>query len=160
MSEKQVEITRVFDAPRDMVFQAWTTAEHLAHWFAPNGCRLTVKEIDCRTGGTFLTCVHAPNGFDCWCTGEYKEVAAPDRLVYNIAVCDEQGNRVTSEASGHDAEWPEETVVTVTFRDAGDGRTEMTLHQNVSEALAQKTGAYPSWLEMLDRLALRLSNQQ
>lgn len=152
-----IEIKRIFDAPRELVFRAWTTPEHLTNWFAPTGCRLTIKHVDCRTDGTFHTCVHTPDGFNCWCIGEYKEVVEPERIIYNIAVCDEAGNRLSAKASGHDPEWPEETLVRVDFRELPVGRTEMTLAQNVSEELAKRTGAYPSWIDMLDQLEALLT---
>jgi uncharacterized protein YndB with AHSA1/START domain len=151
-AEQEVLITRVFDAPRDLVFEAWTSAEHLMRWSAPKGCSLLIRSLDFRPGGRFHHCIRIPSGHDCWCTGVYHEIVAPERIVYSIAMSDEDGNRVESADAGKDSDWPAETTVTVTFADLG-GKTKLTLHQTVSEALAKRTGAYPSWLEMLDHLA-------
>jgi uncharacterized protein YndB with AHSA1/START domain len=151
--EAQVHITRVIAAPRDLVFQAWTDPALLVNWYAPSGCTLEIKRLRAVTGGNFLTCIHnAPMAFDCWVTGQYLEVDPPARLVLTMRVCDPEGNPMSSAATGHDGEWPEETTLTVTFEETGERQTRLTLHQNVSQALAEKTGAYPSWLQMLDRL--------
>ena len=156
-AEREVLICREFDAPRELVFRAWTDPAHLRRWYAPNGCAVEFARIDVRPGGTFHSCIRSPDGHACWCVGEYREVVAPERLVLTLAVADAQGNRVDPAAAGMDPRWPRETVLTVTFEEAGEGRTRVTLHQTVSEALAKQTGAYPSWLQMLDRLVAHLA---
>lgn len=148
-------ITRTFDAPRSLVFRAWTDPDRLARWFAPTGCTIAFRALDPRPGGRFHSCIRTPDGHECWCVGEYREVAPPDRLVFTMAVADAAGDRADPAAVGMDPDWPAETVVTVTFVEAG-GQTKLTLHQTVSEALAKRTGAHPSWLQMLDRLAAAL----
>ena len=148
--DRTVVISRVFDAPRELVFEAWTTPEYLLRWFAPHGCSFHIERIDVRPGGGFHSCIR-DGVFECWCVAAYQEIVRPERLVYTLAIADEQGNKVAPAAVGHDERWPQETLLTVTFEDL-DGKTRLTLRQNVSEALARQTGAYPSWLEMLDRL--------
>ena len=81
-----------------------------------------------------------------------REVVRPERIVFTLATADSAGNEIDPVKAGHDPRWPRATVVTVTFVDM-HGATKLTLEQNVSEALAKHTGAHPSWLEMLDRLA-------
>lgn len=152
-----VLITRVFDAPRDLVFRAWTDPEQLAHWYAPQGCTIEFRSLDVREGGTFHSCIRTPDGHDCWCVGTYTELVAPERLVYSMAVADANGNRIAPTDAGMDPEWPHETIVTVTFTEH-DGRTTLTLHQNVSETLAKRTGAHPSWLSMFERLDEQLAS--
>ena len=154
---REVLISRVFDAPREMVFRAWTHPDHLRRWYAPDGCTVEFARIDVRPGGTFHSCIRSPDGRPCWCVGEYREVIPPERLVLTLAVADEQGNRVEPAAVGMDPQWPRESVVTVTLDDAGEGKTRLTLHQTVSEAVAKRTGAHPSWLQMLERLAAELA---
>ena len=143
-------ISRVFDAPRELVFDAWTTPEYLLRWFAPHGCTFHIERIDVRPGGGFHSCIR-DGVFECWCVAAYQEIVRPERLVYTLAIADEQGNKVAPATAGHDERWPQETLLTVTFEDL-DGKTRLTLRQNVSESLARQTGAYPSWLEMLQRL--------
>lgn len=154
-SEREVLITRVFDAPRELVFDAWVDPEHLVRWYAPRGCTTRFRAIDPRPGGTFHSCIRSPDGQDCWCTGRYLEVVRPERIVYTLALSDEDGNPVDPADAGKDPDWPRETVVTVTFAEH-EGGTKLTLHQTVSESLAKRTGAHPSWIEMLDRLGEEL----
>lgn len=147
---RTVVISRVFDAPRELVFDAWTNPQHLLRWFAPHGCLLHFERIDVRPGGGFHSCIRDAS-FECWCVGVYEEILRPERLVYTIAIADRQGNKVAPATVGHDARWPPETRLIVTFEDLG-GKTKLTLRQDVSESLARETGAYPSWLGMLERL--------
>jgi uncharacterized protein YndB with AHSA1/START domain len=151
-SAPQVHIQRRFRAPRELVFAAWTNQQHLLSWFAPTGCSIAFRQIDVRPGGEFHSCITTPDGKECWCKGTYREVQKPERIVFTMAVADAQGNLLEPTAAGMDPAWPRETVVTVTLQDVG-GATELTLHQTVDEALAKRTGAHPSWLIMLDRLA-------
>jgi uncharacterized protein YndB with AHSA1/START domain len=144
-------IERVFDAPRDLVFEAWTNPKYLVAWFAPRGCTIEFARIDVRPGGRFHSRIHNPAFGDCWCVGEYLEIVRPERIVYSIAIADREGRRIDAARAGHHPDWPAETIVSVTLED-GHGRTRLTLRQNASLALAKQTGAYPSWLQMLDGL--------
>jgi uncharacterized protein YndB with AHSA1/START domain len=156
-ADRTVFIERTFDAPRELVFDAWTNPKYLLRWFAPGSCSLRFVSIDVRRGGTFHSCISDPSFGECWCVGTYLELSRPERLVYTMAVADRHGNKVASSAAGHDEQWPPETTVVVTFEEV-DGKTRLTLRQDVSETLARKTGAYPSWLSMLDRLNELLTN--
>jgi uncharacterized protein YndB with AHSA1/START domain len=158
-ADREVLITRVFDAPRALVYKAWTDPQQLLRWFAPTGCTIDFRHIDVRVGGTFHSCIRTPDGQDCWCTGRYRELRPAERIVYTVAMSDAAGNRASSADAGKDADWPQETVVTVTLADDRGG-TRLTLHQTVSETVAKRTGAYPSWLVMLDRLAYELADIQ
>ena len=146
-----VHISRIFDAPRELVFKAWTDPEQLLKWYAPTGCKITFPQIDIKPGGSFLSCIHIPDGKECWCKGTYQEVVFPERIVHTMRISDGLGNSISAIEAGMDPEWPEETVLTVTFEDL-EGKTRLILHQTVSEALAKRTGAYPSWIIMFDRL--------
>lgn len=154
--EQDVWITRDFDAPRERVFKAWTTAEALTRWSAPNDCVLEMHSFEFRTGGTFRHSIRTPNGYSCRCKGEYLEISEPERIVLKMGFADEAGNSLTSEQVGQDPEWPSETTVTVTFVEV-DGKTRLTLHQTAPAAVAQRTGALPSWNQMLDKLDAEVS---
>jgi len=156
MSNNEISITREFDAPRSLVFEAWTGAESLAAWHAPRGCDLRYLSFDFRPGGGFVSRLVTPDNYECVCKGVYREISAPERIVYTLSFCDEDGNLVEPSAKGMDPDWPRETTVTVTFAEHG-GRTTLTLRQTVLESLARRTGAYPGWLDMLDRLAENLA---
>lgn len=150
-AKRQVVITRILNAPRDLVFKAFTDPKHLVRWYAPVGCTLEIVSFDASEGGSFHTCIHSTQHHDCWCKGIFLEVIEPERLVYTMAVADAQGNLLSPADAGMDPEWPAETVVTITFEEY-DGSTKVTLHQTALESVAKRTGAYPSWLQMLDNL--------
>lgn len=154
--ERAVSITRDFGAPRERVFPAWIDPEQLARWYAPAGCSIRFTRLEPRADGEFHSCITTPDGHECWCKGVYREVVAPARLVYSLCVADAKGNLVEPTAAGMDPEWPRETILTVTFEERGGG-TRLTLQQSVSEALAVRTGAHPSWLQMLDNLEQELA---
>ncbi len=152
----QVLITRVFDAPRALVFKAWTTPESLESWFAPNGCTVKFERIEIRPGGEFHSCIRSSEGHECWCRGVYHEVLPPERIVFSMAIANKDGKLMAPSEVGMDPAWPRETIVTVTFAEVGNQQTRVTLHQTVLESLARRTGAYPSWLQMLDKLEIKL----
>jgi uncharacterized protein YndB with AHSA1/START domain len=147
-TDQDLLITHIFNAPRELVFKAWTNPEQLKRWYAPTNCTIEFKHIDVREGGTFHSCIKNPNYDDCWTKGVYLEVNAPSKLVYSLDNTDEFGNDVLT--TQH-LDWPLKTIVTVTFEDF-DGKTKLTLHQNAPEKVAKQTGAYPSWIEMLNHL--------
>jgi len=148
-SNKEVNIVRIFDAPRELVFKAWTSAGHLKNWYAPGTCSITIYKLEFEPGGVFQHSINQPDGTPCMCKGEYKEIIENEKIVYTLGFCDNDGNSIP--ASQVVKDWPDETTVTVTFENY-EGKTKLTLHQTVSEEWAKKTGAYPSWLEMLDKL--------
>lgn len=148
---EQVYITYEFNAPVKMVFEAWTQPEQLLQWFAPTGCDLKFESIDVRKGGSFHSCISNPQFGDCWCKGTYLEIDYPNKLVFTMEVADASGNSISAIDAGMDSEWPDSTTVDVTFTE-NNGKTKVELRQTVSEALAKKTGAHPSWILMLDRL--------
>ena len=154
-SEKQVLITRVIDAPRQLVFEAWTDPQHLLRWYAPNNCTFRIKEIEVLPGGRFLHCINNPQYGDCWCKGVYHEIVEPERIVFSLNLSDENGNDVEGVDVGHHQDWPSKTMVTVTLLEH-EGKTKLILEQNVPEVLAKQTGAHPSWLQMLDKLESEL----
>ena len=148
---RTLRIERRFDAPRELVFDAWTRPEQLMRWYAPHGCTIQLVRLEARPGGRFHWCIHNPSFGDCWCVGVYQEMVRPERIVYTLATADSAGNQIEPAQAGHDPRWPRESLVTVTFTDVR-GSTLLTLEQNVLESLAKHTGAHPSWLQMLERL--------
>ena len=119
MNERTVAITRVFDAPRDRVFAAWTQAEHLQHWFAPKDFTIHSCEAAARPGGIFRLCMRSPRGQDYWVRGTYREVVVPERLVITCTAHDEKGVARLEE------------VIHVTF-EVQRGKTKLTLNTTAS----------------------------
>lgn len=157
--KRQVLIERTFAASRDEVYQAWLDAERLERWFAPADCRFEVLKMDARTGGTFHWVVRDPKHGDCYTCGEFLDIAPGERIVFSWSNADEKGNPSKLAALSKDGEWPDLMTVTVSFADDGKGGTRLSLAQTVLESLAKKTGAYPSWLSMLDKLERELNRE-
>lgn len=155
--DREVFITRIFDSPRELVFKAWTDPEHLTRWYAPKGCTVHFTRFDFRPGGVFLSRLRNPASHDCLCRGTYLEIVQPERIVFTLSFSDEDGNLVEPADVGRDPDWPRETIVTVTFSEH-EGKTTLTLRQTVLESVATRTGAYPGWIEMLDRLSGELAS--
>ena len=81
--DRQIVVTRLFDAPRDLVFEAWTKAEHVTHWWDPSGVPLAVCEIDLRPNGAFRWVNRAPDGGEGYSfAGIYREIVPPQKLVF------------------------------------------------------------------------------
>ena len=146
-----IRIEQVFDVPREQIFDAWVRKDLLEEWFAPEGCTLHIARLDVRVGGGYHWSIKSPSFGECWTIGSYLEVRRPERLVFTATIADADGNPRTPESQGHDPAWPQDTTVRVTLTERA-GRTHMRLEQDVSERLAKRTGAHPSWLQMLDRL--------
>ncbi|MGJ4856873.1 SRPBCC domain-containing protein [Labrys sp. La1] len=142
--EHELVITRLFKAPRELVFKAWTDPQHLARWPGPKGFSATSHTFDCSPGGFYRTCLHAPDGTDHWVRGTYLEVEPPARLVFTHAWEGDDGNPGP------------ETIVTVTFKDE-NGQTLMRFHQAIFTSLASRDGHGEGWNQSFDRLEAYLA---
>lgn len=149
-TEQELVITRVFDAPRERVFKAWTEPEYFARWWGPEGYTTPHCTIDLRPGGKWHCCMRSPEGEDIWCGGVYREIVAPERIVCTDYFADEEGGMVEPSHYGM-GDWPTEVLMTITFEEQ-DGRTKLTVHQGVPMALAEKMGAPTGWNSSFDCL--------
>ena len=149
--KKELLISHLFDAPRELVFQAWTDPEQLKHWYAPDGCSIEFKTIDVIPGGHFHYCILDPVHGPCWIIGTYLEILKDEKLIFTMVMSNEDGDEVSSVANGKVEDWPERHVATVTFQSIGQ-QTKMVIHQTVSEEKAKETGAYQSWVKMFNKL--------
>jgi uncharacterized protein YndB with AHSA1/START domain len=137
-------ITRIFDAPRRLVFEMWTEPEHLAVWWGPRGFTAISGRLDVRPGGAWSRLMQAPDGSIIRKHGIYREIVAPERLVLTY---------ITDDAAGNPGP---ETLVTVTFADIG-GKTRLTLHQAIFESVAARDDHRRGWTGALERFAKYLS---
>jgi len=135
-----LKITRIFDAPRSLVFKAWTESEHMARWWGPRGFKSTVLKNDLRPGGAYRIHMLGPDG-DHWTQGVYREVLPPERLVMVGSWADAQGNPTRPE-----------TTLTLLFEDLG-GKTKLTLHNAVFESVTARDLHQGGWTSALDCLA-------
>jgi uncharacterized protein YndB with AHSA1/START domain len=138
-----VVITRIFDAPRELVFKAWTDPKHVAQWWGPKGFTNPVCEMDVRLGGALRIVMRGPDGAEYPMTGVFREIVAPERLVFTNVAIDRQGKPLL------------EGLTTVTFTDLG-GRTKLTLETRavarVDYASRMLEGMGTGWTQSIDRL--------
>ncbi len=148
-SEWDLVITRVFDAPRNLVFKAWTETKHVAQWWGPQGFTNPVCELDVRTGGAIRIHMRAPDGVVYRMTGVFNEIIEPERLVFLSSALDENGNSMF------------DILNTVIFTEQ-HGKTTMTLQARIIKATAQAPqylkGMEAGWTQTLDRLATHLGS--
>lgn len=137
--ERVLVLNRVFDAPRALVFKAWTEPEHLARWWGCETTAVTSFTGDFQVGGAFRVSMRLADGSEHRLRGVYREFEPPERLSFTWAWEDDVG------VPGH------ETLVTVTFTEE-NGKTAMALHQAVFESETVRDDHHDGWSVALDRL--------
>jgi uncharacterized protein YndB with AHSA1/START domain len=153
---KDLVITRVFDAPRELVWKAWTEPEHCMRWWGPKGFTCPVCRVDLRVGGAYLNCMRSPEGQDYWSTGVYREIVPPERLVCTDSFADEKGNVVPATHYGMSADFPLEMLVTVTFGEEA-GKTRLTLEHAGLPPGKDLDDCRAGWSQSFDKLAAALA---
>lgn len=161
--EREFVISRVFNAPRELVYKMWTEPAHVAQWWGPHEFTNPVCELDVRPGGAYRIVMRGPDGKDYPVTGVYREVVAPERLV------------MTDDCSEHPDEWHDavdpdrdksqgnpslESLSTVTFEEQ-NGKTTVTIRTlfptaEVRNAMV-RMGMNEGWSQSLERLATELA---
>ena len=150
--KQDVLIVRILNAPRELVWKAWTDPEHFKRWWGPKDYTCPFCEIDLRVGGKYLNCMRSPKGRDYWSTGVYREIVPMERLVFTDCVADENGNVVHATYYGLSPDFPLEMLVTVMLEDQG-GKTKMTLKHIGLPTGSEGGGAEQGWSESFDKLA-------
>lgn len=123
-------ITRVFDAPIERVWKAWIEPDMVMQWWGPTGFTSPSAKMDVREGGISLLCMRAPRevgGQDMYSTWRYLKIVPMERIEYIHNLADTNGNKIDPTSIGMPADFPEDLLNAVTFRDLGDGRTEVTV---------------------------------
>jgi uncharacterized protein YndB with AHSA1/START domain len=136
-------ITRVFDAPRKLVFKAFSTPEHLMRWWGPKDFVMRFAKTDFRPGGKWRTCFRSPVGQDYWAEGTYRELVEPERLVFTFAWQEEEGMG------------PE--MLTRVVLDDLSGKTRLTFHQGTFDTRESRDSHAEGWSECMDRLGVYLA---
>ncbi|HWC28633.1 MAG TPA: SRPBCC domain-containing protein [Dehalococcoidia bacterium] len=155
---RRVEITRVFDAPRDLVWEAWTRPERFVQWWGPRDFTTPMCEIDLRPGGRLRFLMRPKEGPDIWCGGVFQQVEAPSKLVFTDYFTEESGEVAFPTECGLSEEWPVQALVTVILEDLG-GKTRLTLRHDASGGLPEEfEGAEQGWGESFDRLGELLAS--
>jgi uncharacterized protein YndB with AHSA1/START domain len=132
----ELKLSRVFDAPRSLVWEAWGKAEYVQRWFTPAPLTTPRCEVDLRTGGVFYLVMRMPDGLELPMDARFVEVKPQERIVFTATI--------------HGGV---EVHTTVTFADAGQGKTRLDVHQTYSHESDATRGAPQGWKATLDQLA-------
>ena len=138
MAQHELVITRTFDAPRALVFKAWSAAEHAVRWLGPRNFTAPHCTMDFRVGGAYRACICSPDGKEYWMRGIYREIVKPERIIFTFS-WEEEGER------------GRENLVSVTFAEQGD-KTRMTFRQAFFDSVSERDSHNEGWSECFDRL--------
>jgi len=155
-------ISRVFDAPRELVWKCFTEPDRMQEWWGPKGCTIVAAKMDFRVGGTYLAAMRDPAGGVMWGKFVYREIAPPERLVWMHSFSDEAGGITRHPLS---PSWPLELLTTVNFEDMPDNQTKITLRWSPHNATDQERQTFEAahdgmrggWSGTFERLATYLT---
>jgi uncharacterized protein YndB with AHSA1/START domain len=146
---RELTLTRVFDAPRSLVFRMWTESKHMAQWWGPHGFTNPVCEIDARPGGAIRIHMRGPDGVVYPMVGTFRELVEPERLVFTAVAQDQAGTPLL------------EALTTVTFEQQG-GKTKITVQAKAvglaPVAPQMLAGMEAGWTQSLERLEALVAN--
>jgi uncharacterized protein YndB with AHSA1/START domain len=146
-ADHELTVSRVIDAPRRLVFKAWTEPEQIARWWGPKGFTTVEYTMDVRPGGAYRLVMRSPEGTDHRKRGVYREIVAPERIVFTFAWEDAGGR------PGH------ELLVTVTLEELGS-RTRLTLHQTQFNSVEWRDSHVIGWTSCFERFAEYMTTAQ
>ena len=130
MNTRDLVVTRIFSAPVDLVWKAWTEPEYVMRWWGPDHFTSPSAKMDFREGGTSLVCMRAPKDFggqDMYSTWVYQKIVPMERIEFIQNLADKDGNQIDPAQIGMPPEFPRDMRTVVTFKDLGNGKTEMTV---------------------------------
>jgi uncharacterized protein YndB with AHSA1/START domain len=159
--QEEFVIQRTFDAPRDLVWKAFTERDRLMQWWGPKGFKMLSCTVDLRPGGVFHYCMESPDGQKMWGKFVYREIVAPERIVHINSFSDENQG-VTRHPMA--PTWPLETLSTATFTER-NGKTTITVHWRPYNATEEERRVFAAshdsmnqgWTGTMDRLDAYLS---
>jgi uncharacterized protein YndB with AHSA1/START domain len=161
---KDFIISRLFDAPRDLLWQCFTDPERMKHWWGPKGFTVIASKMDLRVGGTYHYGMKAPDGSPMWGLFTYREIVPQERLIFVNSFSDENGG-VTRHPMA--PTWPLTMLSTFTFEDAAHGKTKFTVRWQALDASPEEQATFDSdqsrtsmtngWSGTMDQLAAYLA---
>jgi len=130
-------LTRVLNAPRELVWKVYTQEEHLAKWFGPKGLKMISTKLDFRPGGIFHYGMQTPDGHEMWGKFIYREIIAPERLVFIVSFSDKNGGTTRHPMAPN---WPLETLSDTTFEEVegAPAKTKLTLNWSAINATPEE----------------------
>ena len=146
MAQHELVITRTFDAPRALVFRAWTQPEHMVRWMGPHKYTCISAKMDVRPGGAYRAGIRSEDGKEHWMRGVYREIVEPERLSFTFA-WEKEG------------EYGRENTITIIFGEQ-DGRTRMTFRQAFFETVEARDDHNKGWTGCFERLSQYLANER
>jgi uncharacterized protein YndB with AHSA1/START domain len=147
-AQQEFVITRTLDAPRALVWKAWTEADRLAQWWGPKGCTIRVAKLDLKPGGVFHYAMTFKPGHDMWGRFTYREIVAPERLVFINSFSDPEGGLTRAPFSQLDNKWPLEVLNILTLSEEG-GKTTLTLRGSPINATDEERETYVSMFDSM-----------
>jgi uncharacterized protein YndB with AHSA1/START domain len=150
---ERMVVTRVFDAPRELVWKAWTDPKYVMQWWGPKGFTAPFCEMDFRVGGKFLYCMRAPDGQEFWNGGEYHEIVLHEKIVSSMYFSDSKGNRIEPAQLGIEHEAIDGAHDVILFEDIGNGQTKLTFIGNETMQNAIQSGQLEGTKQILDKVA-------
>ncbi len=154
-------ISRVFDAPREMVWKAWTDEETIKKWWGPEGFTAPSIKVDLRVGGKYVFAMQGEPGSQwenvMYSAGVYKEIVPNEKLIVTDYFSDAEGNMMAPSEQGQDVNFPEESTVTVLFEVVENVKTKLTIIYPAPATEAQmeallKSGMTEGWQSSLNKL--------
>jgi len=150
---ERMVITRVFDAPRELVWKAWTDPKYVMQWWGPKDFTALFCKMDFRVGGKFVCCMRAPDGQEFCNGGEYHEIVLHEKIVFSLYFTDPQGNKVDPAEYGLEHEAIDNANDVVTFEDFGNGQTKLTYIGNETMESAKTSGQVEGMNQSLNKFA-------
>jgi uncharacterized protein YndB with AHSA1/START domain len=150
---ERMVVTRIFDAPRELVWKAWTDPKYVMQWWGPKGFTSPVCQMDFRVGGKYLICTTTPDGQEFWHGGEYHEIVPHEKITSSMYFSDSKGNKVEPAQLGIEHEAIEGAHDVILFEDLGNGQTKLTFIGNEPMESAKNSGQLEGMNQVLDKVA-------
>ncbi len=142
---ERMVVTRIFDAPRELVWKAWTDPKYIMQWWGPKGFTSPVCKLLC--------CMRSPDGQEGWNAVEYYEIVPYEKIVSLMYFSDAEGNKIDPAELGMEYEAVEGAYDVTLFEDLGNGRTKLTHIGNEPMESAKNSGQLEGWNEILNKIA-------
>jgi uncharacterized protein YndB with AHSA1/START domain len=158
--KEDLVVTRIIDAPIELVWKAWTDPEHVKRWWGPKDYTSPACKIDLREGGSYLFCMRAPKeqgGQDMFTAGVYQKIVPMERLEFTQSLADKDGNKIDPSVIGMPPDFPEEIRTVIVFKAKGE-MTELTITEYGWTLSQMYVYSYAGMHQSIDKLAASLAN--